>query len=392
MERFKLLLFFLLFVHSLYSIGQDLDLASNYGWASKTIGGKGGRIIKVTNLNKTGRGSFFEALRTPGKRTVVFEVGGTIDLNGILITIKDPYLTVLGQSAPSPGITIINGGIGIKTHDVIIQHLRIRTGSSVNKRELDVLTTAEGAYNVIVDHCSLAWAVDENLSASGPQFKGSNPDEWRRNTSHNITFSNNIIGEALSHSVHRKGEHSMGTLVHDNVTNILIMRNLYVSNNDRNALFKGGTRGIFLNNYIFNPGVRAIWYGLSEREWGGRNPEVGYLSVIGNVLRLGRDSDPNMALFLAKTGPLKLYLEDNRMYSKNNLLQKNEYRGDANKLVKQKPIWVGGLKVLKSSELENYILKNVGARPWDRDFHDNRILSQVKGRSSRIINSEKSIR
>lgn len=382
----------LLFSTQFETFAQDLDLSYNFGWASKTSGGKGGKIFRVTNLNKSGKGSLFEALRSSGKRTVIFDVAGVIDLKGILITIKDPFLTVLGQTAPSPGITIINGAFGIKTHDVIIQHLRIRTGSSVNNRELDVLTTAEGAYNVIVDHCSLSWAVDENLSASGPQFKGATPNEWRQNTSHNITFSNNIIGEGLSHSIHAKGEHSMGTLVHDNVTNILIMRNLYVSNNDRNALFKGGARGIFLNNFIFNPGIRAIWYGLSEKEWGRNKFEDGHLSVIGNVLRLGYDSDSDMSLFLAKKGPLKLYLEDNLMFSANGNRLNKQYSGDMKNIVKQKPIWITGLKVLKAKDVENYILENVGARPWDRDFHDKRILNQVLERKSRIIDSEFQVR
>ncbi|MBQ0072454.1 MAG: hypothetical protein KBS81_11490, partial [Spirochaetales bacterium] len=91
------------------------------GWGTETRGGLDGRIIRVTNLNASGPGSFTEAIKAEGPRTVVFEVGGVIDLEKQQIKINNPYLTIAGQTAPSPGITIIRGGLTINTHDVVIQ-------------------------------------------------------------------------------------------------------------------------------------------------------------------------------------------------------------------------------------------------------------------------------
>jgi len=174
------------------------------GWAAHTPGGRGGAIIKVTTLAGRGPGSFVEAVATHGPRIIVFEVGGIIDLDKQTVTIKEPFLTIAGQTAPSPGITLIRGGIDVATHDVVMQHIRVRTGSAgeahMSGWETDALSTIGGARDVIVDHCSFTWATDENLSASGPRFTGKTPADWREGTSHRITFSNNIIAEGLADS------------------------------------------------------------------------------------------------------------------------------------------------------------------------------------------------
>ncbi len=203
------------------------------GWAARTPGGRGGQIIRVTNLDASGPGSLRAAIEAEGPRIVVFEVGGVIDLGRQTLVLRNPFITIAGQTAPSPGITLIRGGIDIRGHDVIVQHIRIRPGSAggewMSGWDEDGIATV-GAYNVIIDHCSLTWATDENLSASGPRFTGSTPEEWRRGTSHNITFSNNLNGESLAYSTHSKGEHSKGSLLHDNVTGLLIVGNLYAHN------------------------------------------------------------------------------------------------------------------------------------------------------------------
>ena len=107
------------------------------GWAAATPGGRNGQIIRVTTLNADGPGSLLEALGTKGARIVVFEVGGVIDLGKRDVRITEPFLTISGQTAPSPGITLIRGkSVAIVTHDVIVQHLRIRPGETVVKREV----------------------------------------------------------------------------------------------------------------------------------------------------------------------------------------------------------------------------------------------------------------
>ncbi len=244
------------------------------GWTT-TDGGRGGAIVRVTNLNPDGPGSFKAAVERKGPRIVVFEVGGVIDLGLSTLTISEPYLTIAGQTAPSPGITLIRGGVDIKSHNIIIQHIRVRTGASGSAKrsgwEADAMSTV-GARNVIVDHCSMTWGLDENLSASGPRFTGKGVEDWRNGTSHNITFSYNLLAESLANSSHPKGEHSKGTLIHDNATGILIYRNVYAHNYERNPLLKGGVQAAVVNNLIFNPGAQAIHYNLMDLEWTGKAP------------------------------------------------------------------------------------------------------------------------
>lgn len=199
--------------------GEPLAFPGARGWAAHTPGGRGGQLLRVTTLAANGPGSLRAALEAKGPRTVVFEVGGVIDLDRAKVAVTEPFLTVAGQTAPPPGITLVRGGLVVATHDVVIRHIRVRPGGASIARmagwEVDALTTQAGAWNVIVDHCSFTWATDENLSASGARFQGANPDEWRRNVSHAITFSDNLIAEGLRNAGHSKGEHSKGSLIHD---------------------------------------------------------------------------------------------------------------------------------------------------------------------------------
>lgn len=191
--------------------------------ADPTRGGAGGRIIRVTTLAKDGPGSLREAVEAKGPRIVVFEVGGAIDLGRDTLTIREPYLTIAGQTAPSPGITLIRGGIDLKGHDIVISHLRVMTGADGQPHfsgwEADALSTV-AAHNVVVEHCSFLWGLDENMSASGPRFEGRTLAEWRASTSHAIVFRENLAAEGLAMASHPKGEHSKGSLIHDNTTAI----------------------------------------------------------------------------------------------------------------------------------------------------------------------------
>ena len=145
----------------------------------------------------------------------------------------------------------------------------------------DGISTQGAAHHVIVDHCSLSWATDENLSVGGPRFEGATPEDWRRNTSHAITYSHNLIYEGLGESVHEKGEHSKGTLVHDNATGVLLLGNLYAANRERNALFKGGVHAAMVNNLIYNPGGKAVHYNLVAHEWAGHEMVTGQVALVG---------------------------------------------------------------------------------------------------------------
>ena len=369
------------------------------GWAATTPGGRGGAIVRVTNLNADGPGSLKAALERRGPRIVVFEVGGVIDLGLTTITINEPFLTVAGQTAPSPGITIIRGGIDIRAHDVIIRHIRVRSGVSGQAPrsgwEADGISTV-GAYNVIVDHCTITWALDENLSASGPRFTGNNVEEWRRGTSHNVTFSYNLLAEGLAHGSHPKGEHSKGSLIHDNVTGMLIYRNVYAHNYERSPLLKGGVHAAVVNNLIFNPGAQAIHYNLMDLEWGNQPHQLGELSAVGNVLRGGFSTRDDIAfLTIGGVGDLRYHGRDNIAVDRQGrpLPMFGRYTTSPARIIEiERPvIWPEGLAVLPASEVETHVLRFAGARPWDRDPHDIRVIFDVAEGRGEIIDDERQV-
>ncbi len=383
----KAVLLFLLSITTMLS-AQNLSQYGIQGWAATTVGGRGGTVLRVTNLHASGAGSLADALSKNYPRLIVFEVSGVIDLDSTNLYIRKPYVTVAGQTAPGKGITLINGGLSIQSHDVVLQHLRIRPGASghVEGWEPDALTTVN-AYNVVIDHCSLSWAVDENCSASGDRFNGATPDEWRANTSHDVTFSNNIIAEGLSTATHSKGEHSKGSLIHDNVTNMAVLRNLYANNQDRNPLFKGGARGVVVNNFINNPGVNAISYYLSETEWEGYEQQTGQMSVVGNYLQTGPSSSSSVMLMKVSNGACEVYMADN-VSAKETGVVYNEYKGDETYLVDEKPVWHDNIQLLPAAELPSYLFAEAGARPWDRDSIDWRILQEMQADTGKIIDYE----
>jgi pectate lyase len=370
------------------------------GWAAQTPGGRGGQIVRVTTLDAEGPGSFREAVDAKGPRIVVFEVGGVIDLGGKTLTIREPFLTIAGQTAPSPGITFIRGGIDIATHDVIVRHIRVRPGEAgfpkKSGNDFDSISTQGISYNIIIDHNSLTWGTDENLSASGPRFVGNTPDEWRAGTSRNITFSNNIIAESLSYSTHAKIEHSKGSLIHDNITNILIVGNLYAHNYERNPLFKGGVRGVLANNLIFNPGQRAVHYNLMAQEWGAQPFQAGQMVAVGNVLRGGQDTVEGLPfLTLGGDGDLEFYGRDNIAVDKfgKPLPMFGRYTTGPAKIIelKRPPLWPEGLQVLPAVDVQRHVLANAGARPWDRDADDVRLIADVAEGRGEIIDSEEDL-
>ena len=394
--RLLALLLLCLFVAAEPAVAQGIP--AEKGWAV-TAGGRGGAIVRVTNLNADGAGSFKAAVERKGPRIVVFEIGGVIDLGLTTLTIREPNLTIAGQTAPSPGITIIRGGIDIATHDVIVQHIRVRSGVSGQAPrsgwEADSLSTV-GARNVIVDHCTLTWGVDENLSASGPRFTGRTVEDWRRGTSHNITFSYNIIAEGLAHASHPKGEHSKGSLIHDNATGILIYRNLYAHNYERNPLLKGGVHAAVVNNLIYNPGTQAIHYNLMDLEWGSTPHQLGELSAVGNVLRAGLSTREDITfLSIGGVGDLRYHGRDNIAVGRlgQPLAMLGRYTtGPARIIEVDRPhVWPEGLHVLPAQQVETHVLRFAGARPWDRDQHDIRVTFDVAEGRGVVIDDEREV-
>ena len=376
------------------------------GWAAETPGGRGGKILRVTTLKPNGPGSFIAALNTKGPRIIVFEVGGVIDLGSVTgpkdtsVSIKEPFVTIAGQTAPSPGITFIRGGLSIDTHDVVIRHIRVRPGIAGHPKktgwEPDSISTSGAGRNVIVDHCSLTWSIDENLSVSGKPFTGATADEWRKNTSYRVTFSNNIIAEGLSHATHASGEHSKGSLIMDNSTDVVIIGNLYANCSQRHPLAKGGTWVAVINNFMFNPGVQAVGYRLPDVLWHDRKFELGKMDLVGNVMRAGADTRVGLALLtLEGIADLSVHLRDNLVFDREGkpALLTGIAKGATGHILEQsaRVNWPPYVNPLPAAEVEETVLRHAGARPWDRDAIDQRIVRQSRDRTGRIIDSEQQV-
>jgi len=369
------------------------------GPAAQTPGGRGGQILRVTTLAPDGPGSLKAAIETPGPRIIVFEVGGVIDMGRNTIEIKHPYLTIAGQTAPGPGITLIRTGIDVKTHDVVMRHLRIYTGVDGQPKrsgwEADTFSTV-AAHNVIVDHCTLMWGIDENMSASGPRFTGKTVDEWREGTSHNITFSNNLAAEGLADASHPKGEHSKGSLIHDNATGIVFYRNVWAHNVERNPLIKGGGQALMINNLIYNPQHRAVHYNLMNLEWVGHDYVTGQITAIGNVMRGGNDTDKQLPfLMLGGDGDLEYYGKDNLHVDRHGapLPEFGRYGETQAKLIRAKaPLApVAGYRILPTRDVETSVLSTAGARPWARDGEEIRVLFFVAEGRGAVIDDEQEV-
>jgi len=357
------------------------------GFGVATRAGRGGKVLRVATLDAAGAGSLRAALEAKGPRVVVFDVGGVIDLGKKRLAIRDPFVTGAGQTAPRPGIPIVGSGISVRTHDVLIRHLSVRPCDRGGKgSQPDAISIGDGkgakVYNVVVDHCSLTWAVDENASVSGPA-----------GTVHDVTYSNCIISEGLSHSTHPKGEHSKGTLVIDGCKRVAILRNLYAHNFRRNPYVKADTSTVVANNLIYNPGQLAIMISC----FSGKRPVA---SIVANVLIAGPSSPPGLGL-IGTMGRSPL------VYRKGNVAR--DARGGARailsggktravrkwrarvRVAKTPPIWPGTLTVLPAAEVVDRVLAGAGARPADRDPIDARIVQTVRRGTGKIIDSPKDV-
>jgi hypothetical protein len=354
------------------------------GFGMDTVGGLEGRVIRVISLEREGPGTLRAAIETRGPRLVVFEVGGVIDLARTSLRVREPHLTIAGQTAPDPGITLIRGSLAVETHDVVIQHLSVRPGDAGRPRKSGwspdgiAMNAASG---VIIEHCSTTWSVDENLSVSGPRYDGPAA------TSHDVTLRHCLIAEGLNDSSHEKGPHSKGSLMHDGCRNVAVIGNLYAHNADRNPYFKAETTGVIVNNLIYNPGRAVIRVSFPKSEWEGRpTPAEGRISIVGNVFIAGPDTRPTLPM-IAGTGDV--FEEDNRAEGSDG--QPRLVRDAQLRTLADKPVWPAGLRVLPASEVTGYVTRMAGSRPWRRDAIDQRIVDSVLRREGRIIDSQEEV-
>ncbi len=171
------------------------------GGGAWTAGGRGGQVLVVTNLNDSGPGSLRAAVEAKGPRFIVFGVAGIITLEAPL-AINNPFVTIAGQTAPGDGVCIRGHSTHINTHDVVLRYLRFRRG---NLKQRDDALGGNPVGNVIVDHVSASWGLDENLSLyRNMQRRGDGkPDE--KLPVENLTIQWSISSEALDLNNHAFG-------------------------------------------------------------------------------------------------------------------------------------------------------------------------------------------
>lgn len=173
------------------------------GAGALSLGGRGGAVLRVSNLNDAGPGSLRAAVEATGPRTIIFDIGGTIRLSSPL-TVRDGRITIAGQTAPGGGITLAGQPFRIHADDVVVRYLRVRLGDEQGV-ESDAFEVT-GGHRIMVDHVSASWSVDETLSV-GSTYK--NPDDGPAD----ITVQWSIIAESLNRSLHAKGTHGYGSLL-----------------------------------------------------------------------------------------------------------------------------------------------------------------------------------
>ena len=291
--------------------GEMLAFPGAEGFGALSKGGRGGRIIEVTNLNGSGPGSFRACAGASGPRVCVFRVSGTIEMLEDL-RITAPYLTVAGQTAPGGGITIkTSGGIKIYTHDVIMRYIRVRNvgGGQPGQGQLNFHIGDGASNNVILDHCSTSWSFDENIAIHKNQV--GSPDMQ------NITVQRCIVAEGLwphSTGIQMGGEWDLSVSPqieeYNNVHHASVHHNLFAHNSHRNPRV-GTPYTEVINNVTYN------WYG--------RIGEVVHETIsdfINNYWKPGPMSQPINWYWDNTAGHGGVYLGDISIYIAGNIIEK----------------------------------------------------------------------
>lgn len=219
------------------------------GGGMYSFGGRGGRVMVVTNLDDSGPGSFREALEAGGPRIVVFNVAGIINLESKIV-VRAPYLTIHGGSAPGDGVCIAGDTVEIDTHDVVIRHMRFRRGATwVGDRNDSLGGNPIG--NIMLDHVSASWGLDENLSMYRHMYLPPGGQQEVKLPTVNITIQHSIFSEGLDTYNHAFGSTLGGY-------NSTFHHNLWACNTGRNPSVGMSYDFTFVNNVLYNWRHRTV--------------------------------------------------------------------------------------------------------------------------------------
>lgn len=349
------------------------------GFGRYSLGGRGGRVVKVTNLKDAGPGSLRAALREKGPRNVLFDVSGTIELESA-ITIKDNFVTIAGQSAPGDGITLKNHGLVVKASEIIIRYIRSRPGGNKGV-EADAISVSAGK-NIIIDHCSTSWGTDETLTVSPS-------DKFGLRTIDRVTIQWCMITEALNDSVHSKGKHGYGSLVrgsagarytfHHNLWAHHLARMPRPGNYVEAAKDPEGPLIDFRNNVFYNWGGAASGYNADTQS-------VSHYNFVSNYYLRGVNSSKGLA-FDESNSLAEAHFSGNYM---NHELPMNPWSlvrfEDGRTTGKEKAFPAAPVFTQPAKVAYENVLRRSGAS-LVRDSVDHRIIEQLRNGDGRIIDS-----
>jgi pectate lyase len=352
------------------------------GFGKNAIGGRGGTIYEVTNLSDSGAGSLRAAVTANGPRIVVFRVSGTIQLLSDL-EVSKPYITIAGQTAPGDGICLRDHNFQIKTSDVIVRYIRFRLGDE-SLQEEDTVTISSG-HNIILDHCSASWSVDETLST-----------DVDSNVMGNLTVQWCMITESLNCSIHSKGCHGYGSLLRGCYNNgYSFHHNLYAHHMGRSP------RPGNYNSYTVDPcglilDLRNNVFYNWDGGYSGYNDDtttVVRMNLINNYYKRGPNSDGNYA-YREKCTYSRAYFSGNMMngvlptlpwtlmqFSGFTTPEMSAYRLTA-------PLTVPEVTTDDANTAYALVLADAGASFPVRDTVDTRVMSEVANGTGSIIDDE----
>ncbi|MFT3780594.1 MAG: hypothetical protein QM790_01175 [Nibricoccus sp.] len=362
------------------------------GYGRFAIGGRGGRVIEVTNLNDSGPGSLREAVEAEGPRTVVFRVGGVINLKSKIV-IRNPYITIAGQTAPGDGIAVHGYTLGCYgVHDVIIRYMRIRIGDRSGET-MDGSGMGASTDHAIMDHCSIAWSIDEGFSSRGGK---------------NFTLQRSIVAEALNMSVHShyvgtgKGHSFAGSISGDVGS---FHHNLIANCAGRNWSLAGGLdrRGLFSgwldirNNVVYNWSHRTNDGGVKALNLVGNYYIPGSASKVFHLLEpdFGTAKDPQQYFVDANKMEGKPQYDADNWSKGGVVLQEKPLRElkmspeQVLQLIRlQKPFCEPYVTTQPAEQAYQSVVANVGANYPKYDSVDERVINDVRKRGFTVRGSK----
>ena len=357
------------------------------GYGKYATGGRGGKVVIVSNLNDDGEGSFRKAATANGPRIIVFAVSGTIHLNSP-ITVK-ANATIAGQTAPGDGICIADRSVGLGGDNIIIRYIRFRLGDKWQRQAGQVdgsgsedAFSGMGKKHIVIDHCSFSWSNDECLSV----YNGDS-----------TTLQWNIISEPLNYSYHfETGDkdwerHGYGGIWGGK--HLTAHHNLFAHCNNRNPRFNGNRQGIqefvdYSNNVIYNWGGNNIYAG-----------EGGNYNIINNYFKYGPSTNTNVRFRIVNPGktddiPFGKWYVNGNYVDEANEVSKNNWLGivmgnggteaDKKNAVIKKPHPADEINMQTAEAAFESVLNKAGAS-YRRDTLDERIMNDVRNRTGFII-------